>query len=70
MEDWITYFVDTGLSLPDLLDALSGRSRINYNPDCPTYDRAEAEATIRAMIANGTLACGPAPEQREQWSPA
>ena len=60
MNDWITYFIDKGLSLSILLDALTGKSVINHHPDCPVYDRAEAEQTIRAMIADQTLACGPA----------
>jgi hypothetical protein len=60
MRDWITFFTDTGASLPAVIDALTGKSTINHHPDCPTYDQAEAEAGIRAMIADGTLSCGPA----------
>ena len=60
MSEWIIFFIDTGLSLPTLLDALTGKSVINHNPECPIYDRVEAEQTIRGMIKNETLACGPA----------
>lgn len=60
MTDWIIFFIDKGCALPMLLDTLTGVPCILSHPDCPSYDRSEAEATIRALVSDGTLVCGPA----------
>lgn len=60
MRDWIIYFVDTGNSLPNVLRALTGGGGISSNPDCPVFDPDDAKATLQALIADRTLACGPA----------
>jgi len=61
IEDWAIFFIDTGLSFPSLVDALTGNKNcIHYNPQCPKFNKSDVEITIQKMIISGTLACGPA----------
>jgi hypothetical protein len=60
IENWAIWFIDSGNSFSNVLEALTNGHHIYNHPDCPKFDKTAVETAIRAMIADETLACGPA----------